>query len=782
MLSVYQPPPSEGSSLSKKKAPPGVPYLTKVNGKLVMARAKPKYTPPKAISLLGEAFGVTAARKRAKSISVTPPEPLMIGGIPYVPGPPPPHSAPIPQQPFPPQPYPYAQGQNLQPIYPPASTPVPCCTYQRPVTYSDLPNVPPLTPDGIARLQAIDGHFHQFVAPTLAKETSNLSEESAKTTGSKTTITITKHICANCQRIRSRRYQQKNPIIPGKEPAPDTCRRCQRDVSCSESSDSEAELERKTSRSKRKSKDKRRKKSKKREPSSSRKEKSRSSVRIRRFSYSRERSAYIPDDDGFTIFSDEERDRGRRRSNPQSQYSSEDDIATDIEGHYAEENERGRRGIPIRRSRSDRIRSEIGMPSPNKSYVKLRPTSTFRYADQYDDTCATRCSQTSSPGPSYRYVPAPYDYERPSSPLERVKSRSENDHMMGSYTQPRRFGEGFDYNNSQPGTNKVPVYFNDDDDNDYFDNTFSGQSQESAPDHSADWYYKDPADETLNLVGSWGATKATDLDQRCPRESNVDDTSSISLRSQESRRRRRRERRMSANHWGLPHVLNPKNDDQVIVVKEEYVYRPKKRAEEEKLQEYTDRAVLGDRYERREFEKRDDAERYYRDDWARERSLSQPRYETARKGYRKDSFVDPSLADTDVTYRTDRDILPPAPTPPAPSRASRRRKDSRSRSEYTVGSESQFTADSQPYANGTSERQRMPSPTDSRRREPVSTRNSSQEYRESRNDADRGRPRNSPERYEVREQSTDKHVTFRDSISERSPVKEWSENSREGVR
>jgi hypothetical protein len=225
-----------------------------------MARAKPKYTPPKAIDLLGEAFGVTTARKRAKSTSVAPPERLMIRGIPYVPGPLPPHSAPILQQPFPPQPYPYAQGQILQPIYSQASTPVPCCTYQRPVTYSNPPNVPALTPGGIARLQAIDGHFHQFVAPTLAKDTSNLSEESAKTTTSKTTVTITKHICADCQRVRSRKYHEKNPIIPGKELAPDFCRRCQKDVSGTESSDSEADVGRKSSRSKRKSKDKRKKK------------------------------------------------------------------------------------------------------------------------------------------------------------------------------------------------------------------------------------------------------------------------------------------------------------------------------------------------------------------------------------------------------------------------------------------------------------------------------------------------------------------------------------------
>ncbi|EHK98809.1 hypothetical protein M7I_5317 [Glarea lozoyensis 74030] len=261
MLSVYQPPPSEGSSLSKKKAPPGVPYLTKVNGKLVMARAKPKYTPPKAISLLGEAFGVTAARKRAKSISVTPPEPLMIGGIP--------RTRMLKARIY--------NRSILQPRHRSRAVPTNDQEYGR-------------------------GGINKKIRLSLVKNQLLIRAEDVKGMSAVQRALI-------ARQNWKERPQDRN--------------------------------------------------ARKREPSSSRKEKSRSSVRIRRFSYSRERSAYIPDDDGFTIFSDEERDRGRRRSNPQSQYSSEDDIATDIEGHYAEENERGRRGIPIRRSRSDRIRSEI---------------------------------------------------------------------------------------------------------------------------------------------------------------------------------------------------------------------------------------------------------------------------------------------------------------------------------------------------------------------------------------------------------------------------------------
>jgi hypothetical protein len=215
--------------------PPGVPYLTKVNGKLVMARTKA----PKTIDLIGEAFGIIPVRKRAKSISESPKR-LVIGGVEYVPGPAPPHTTPIPQQPFPQ--YSYLSGQNQHPV-----AAILCCQHQPTLIYSAPPNVPDLTPHNIERLQAINGHFNQHVAPTLGKQVSNLSEESAKTgVSGKTTITITKHICANCGRLRSRKYHRDHPICPGKEPGPEFCGKCQRDVSCTESSNSETELKKKS--------------------------------------------------------------------------------------------------------------------------------------------------------------------------------------------------------------------------------------------------------------------------------------------------------------------------------------------------------------------------------------------------------------------------------------------------------------------------------------------------------------------------------------------------------
>jgi hypothetical protein len=219
-----------------------------------MARDKRKSHAPKTMDLIGEAFGIHPVRKRATSVSEAPKR-LVIGGVSYVPGPPPPHTAPIPQQPFPP--YSYVPAQFQQTSVPQPETTLPYYQYQQPLTYSAPPNVPNLTPQGIERLQAINGHFHQHVAPTLGKQVSNLSEESAQTgISSKTTISVTKHICANCGRMRSRKYHRDHPISPGKEPTPDFCGRCQRDVSCTESSDSETESKKKKQKKKEKKKSK----------------------------------------------------------------------------------------------------------------------------------------------------------------------------------------------------------------------------------------------------------------------------------------------------------------------------------------------------------------------------------------------------------------------------------------------------------------------------------------------------------------------------------------------
>ena len=54
---------------------------------------------------------------------------------------------------------------------------------------------------------------------------------------SQTYITVTKHVCAECGRLRSRKYQQENPLKPGETPTPAFCKKCQKDVTSTEESD-----------------------------------------------------------------------------------------------------------------------------------------------------------------------------------------------------------------------------------------------------------------------------------------------------------------------------------------------------------------------------------------------------------------------------------------------------------------------------------------------------------------------------------------------------------------
>ena len=68
-------------------------------------------------------------------------------------------------------------------------------------------------------------------------------------------FTITKHICANCGRLRSRKYQAGNPIIAGEVPTPAFCRKCQKDSSSTEAeSDSSRTLKNHTKKSRKQSK------------------------------------------------------------------------------------------------------------------------------------------------------------------------------------------------------------------------------------------------------------------------------------------------------------------------------------------------------------------------------------------------------------------------------------------------------------------------------------------------------------------------------------------------
>ena len=238
--------------------PAGKPYLTKVNGKLVLARdKKPKEANPGAVTfdLLGQVFGprIRVIEKKGRSRSSSP-EPVKLtqitgGGIPYVPQQQlTSYTAPMTQQVLP-----SAQMIQMPLSYPPQPPYLPPYSPFLPFPpHPHQPQNPPrwtLTPPKPSQkdfedLKRFDADYKQRAGSGAhaASEAEHACENCGK--GEKvvetirTTITITKHICAHCGRLRSRKYHQQNPIMPGETPVPSFCRKCQKDASSTSGSDS----------------------------------------------------------------------------------------------------------------------------------------------------------------------------------------------------------------------------------------------------------------------------------------------------------------------------------------------------------------------------------------------------------------------------------------------------------------------------------------------------------------------------------------------------------------
>jgi hypothetical protein len=96
------------------------------------------------------------------------------------------------------------------------------------------------TDEELADLARIDAHFRSISGEKPQQKLSDSTKENKSQenviTKTTTTITITKHICAKCHRVRSTSFHRKNPIKPGETPAPAYCRKCQRDASQTSSS------------------------------------------------------------------------------------------------------------------------------------------------------------------------------------------------------------------------------------------------------------------------------------------------------------------------------------------------------------------------------------------------------------------------------------------------------------------------------------------------------------------------------------------------------------------
>lgn len=245
--------------------PPGKPYATHVNGRLVLARDLPSKRNSIGVGLLGEAFGGVRKSKTSikravsfenlKGQSTLPP-----AGIPYNPHQQVPYSMPIPQvqipaiapmQPpvlGPPPvvfPYPIYSGPPLNMSFP-TTTPFPQFPTMQLYPPQPLPGryAIPKQARNISQpaaafedLKKVDEDFQRrsFSEPLEIRSHEPANEKrghsGTNTPKTTTTVMINKHVCANCGRIRSRRYHHDNPLKPGENPVPGFCHKCQRDES-----------------------------------------------------------------------------------------------------------------------------------------------------------------------------------------------------------------------------------------------------------------------------------------------------------------------------------------------------------------------------------------------------------------------------------------------------------------------------------------------------------------------------------------------------------------------
>jgi len=201
-----------------------------------------------AIDFLGEAFGVRSrvVHRRAQSLERPVLNPLMITGLPYTPQQYLTYSTPLSQHVFSMTPSFIQTPQIQQPI-------------QQPAQYTAAQPQP--TRVDFDQLRLIDAHYKSISGDNAPKESSTTVNNNRKDEGlsSKTTVPITKHICANCRELRSKRYHAEHPIKPGDTPTPEFCAKCRRDASSTGSSSSSSSGGRGKHRSKNKKKANRKK-------------------------------------------------------------------------------------------------------------------------------------------------------------------------------------------------------------------------------------------------------------------------------------------------------------------------------------------------------------------------------------------------------------------------------------------------------------------------------------------------------------------------------------------
>ena len=347
----------------------------------------------------------------------------------------------------------------------------------------------------------------------------------------------------------------------------------------------------------------------------------------------------------------------KKRSNR----AAAEELNSVIEGLSDEEVERGRRGRPTQRSKNDKLYEGSRLVSPIISHIRLRPRSSVDYTQNRETRTDIGRSRTPLPEPIYRHVQAPRFYSRSDSPgsINQPPSQTEAGPQKRWSVPSGRFEEDSQFETPKNRTTKLSIQYVDDDEEEPA-TVRKGSRETDYQCRGEQVTGKENSFDEPNGRNSSPRSRPTSFHKRSTsrfsRRNSFEDAEISAVRTQEARHRRRQERRSpteSRAPLGPPHVLRPQHNDGTIVVTEKHVYRPTKQTTDEMMQEYTDRAVLGQRDEPRSFAARDEAARYYQDDWARSYSEEPTgRYATSRRGYRRNAYTDSSLADSEVTNRT----------------------------------------------------------------------------------------------------------------------------------
>ncbi|KAH7397991.1 hypothetical protein BKA64DRAFT_55418 [Cadophora sp. MPI-SDFR-AT-0126] len=576
-----------------------------------------------------------------------------------------------PQQPphflLSPMPQPVPQPPQLPQLYIPQQPPTPA-----PLFVQQSP-----TEKEKEQLKIFDAHFNKTVKPKTVRVTSASSEESqekpqekpqenmSEGTTTKVKIAITRHVCGDCGRLRSRKYHHDHPLKPGEVPEVAFCRKCQKDAS-STSEASEAEEAQKS------------------------KKKGKFKATTKKAKAPRKKPVESSDDDDDDESSDSPGVKPPRKPKPDllkpshskksaaKKATSEDYIVVEEEWSDHERVPRGRSHSRASREHSAPRRPLSPMASqlstiPSRSRSYMRPSRQECPEDRPHPTeiheVFRETVRPRSPHIHYRYVevvPSQASFERD----EPSNSKSVPVRLFDEtvYEKPvsSKFSQCKEGNRERASSSKA----------------YSVEEPESvARSHRA---RVDDFDEDESAPSSRYETfEVREASSRGPPSKynsfEVPDTIS-SLRSSDARRRRKRERASPGTSnfrpWADPHVIHPEGDDEVVVVTEIFENRKKKQTDEEerRRQEYIDRATLSPR-KNCQFSA-EQAARYYRDDWSRAEpefaipSLVGKPYQPyqpakARKGYRRDRHPNSELTESEASYDYDEHPAPRAPSPPS---------------------------------------------------------------------------------------------------------------------